>query len=85
MKQYFARAAESEHGEGTAYLEVTAGWPTRQVEIYGGIWRWADREHNEWLADQPLEVLELTEADAISAVEFERVWDEAQKRCPPRS
>ena len=82
MRLYFKHDAESEFGAGIAYIEITDGWPSRQVESYGETWRWGDDTHNEWLADQPLEVLGLDDAHAISAEEFERFWQEAQRRCP---
>jgi hypothetical protein len=85
MKQYYQRDAESDLGEGVVYLEVTDEWPTRQVEIYGDTWRWADEKHNEWLADQPLHVLGLDTADQIASDKFEQVWREALRRCPPSS
>ncbi len=85
MKTHYRHDAESELGVGMAYMEVTDGWPTRQVEVYGESWRWADEEHPEWLADQPLEVLGLRDSDAIAPDEFERVWREALKRCPSPS
>ncbi|MDI1447603.1 hypothetical protein [Polyangium sp. 6x1] len=85
MKQYFKHYAESELGEGTAYMEITDGWPSRQIEVYGETWRWGDDAHNKHLADQPFEVLELGEEHEISVEEFERAWLEALKRCPPSS
>jgi hypothetical protein len=59
MKKFFKHHAESDLGEGLAYMEFTEDQPTRQVEVYGQRWRWGDAEHNRWLADQPLGVLEL--------------------------
>jgi hypothetical protein len=85
MKRYFKREAESELGAGTAYIEISDQWPSRQVEIYGQTWRWGDERHAEYLADQPFEVLELDEGHEITGEEFERAWTEALKRCPPRS
>lgn len=85
MKRYVKREAESDLGAGMAYMELTDDWPSRQVEVCGDAWRWADEAHNEWLADQPFHVLELSDEHAISVEEFERVWQEAQRRCPPRS
>lgn len=85
MKLYFKHDAESDLGTGTAYIDVTDSWPSRQIEICGETWRWGDEAHNEWLADQPLDALDLGEADAISAEEFEQAWQEAQRRCPHTS
>jgi hypothetical protein len=86
VNKYFKREAESELGDtGIAYMEITDRWPSRQVEIYGEVWRWGDRIHTEHLADKPFEDLGLTDEYAISSEEFERVWNEAQLRCPPPS
>ncbi|MEZ4309624.1 MAG: hypothetical protein R3F14_16430 [Polyangiaceae bacterium] len=67
-----------------AYLEVTDGWPSRQVEVYGETWRWGDDEHPEHLADQPLDVLELDEQHAISREAFDTIWQQALERTLPR-
>jgi hypothetical protein len=85
VKQHFKRQAESDLGVGIAYIEVTDGWPSRQVEVYGETWRWADDAHPEHLADQPLDALELGLDDAIQASEFEIAWQEALRRCRPSS
>jgi hypothetical protein len=82
MKQYFKHGAESDHGAGMAYIEIVDGWPSRQVEVYGETWLWGDIAHPEYLADQPLEVLELGDEHVISKAEFEQVWQEALKRRP---
>jgi hypothetical protein len=85
MKRHFKHEAESEMGTGTVYLEIVDDWPSRQVEIYGDTWRWADEAHDEWLADQPLDVLGLGSEHEIPEQDFEQVWREAQSRCPPAS
>ena len=85
MKRYYKHEAESDLGEGTAYMEITDDWPSRQVEVYGDQWRWGDSDHNEHLADQPFEVLELGDEHLISEREFEAVWQEAQRRWRPGS
>ena len=85
MKRYYKHEAESDLGEGTAYMEITDGWPSRQVEVYGDEWRWGDDDHDEHLADQPFDVLELSDEHSISEEEFEQVWREAQKRWRPPS
>ena len=85
MKKYFKRGAESDLGEGTVYLEVSNGWPSRQVEVYAEEWRGADEQHNEWLAHQPIEELGLESEDEIDASEFEYIWRQALKRCPQLS
>lgn len=83
MKRYYKHEAESEHGHGVAYMEVTGRWPTRQVEVYGDIWYWGDEAHRQYLADQPIEYLELRDEHAIGVDEFEQHWQEALRRCPP--
>jgi hypothetical protein len=85
MKRYYKHDAESDLGVGTAYLEITDEWPSRQVEIYGDQWRWGDSEHNEHLADQPFDVLELSDEHVIGHEEFEKVWREAKGRWQPSS
>jgi hypothetical protein len=85
MKRFYKRDAESDLGEGVAYMEITDGWPSRQVETYGDVWRWGDEAHTEWLADQRFEVLELGAEHEITAEEFEQVWREALKRWPRSS
>jgi hypothetical protein len=74
MKRYFKHDAESDAGEGIAYLELTDNWPSRQVEIYGEVVRCGDEAHPEHLADQPFDELGLSDEHEISAEEFERVW-----------
>ncbi|XCN73276.1 MAG: hypothetical protein Q3M24_00505 [Candidatus Electrothrix aestuarii] len=81
MKKYFKRFAESDIGEGFAYVEVIDSWVSRQVEIYGDQYRWADKNNTEWLADQPLSELGLKPEDEILKEEFESVWMEAKKKC----
>ncbi|NOK03142.1 MULTISPECIES: hypothetical protein [Myxococcus] len=83
-KRYFKRDAESEYGEGICYMEITGDWPSRQIEIYGETWLWGDEKHLEHLADQPFEVLDLGEEYEIPSEEFERAWQEAMKRTPPK-
>lgn len=85
MKRYYKGEAESDLGEGVAYVEITDDWPTRQVEVYGDTWRWGDEAHPEWLADQPFDILGLGDDHAIPPEEFEHAWREALKRCPPPS
>jgi hypothetical protein len=79
MKRFFEREAESELGVGRIYLEFDDGWPSRQVEVYGNTWRWGDRNHPQFLADQPLDVLELQAEHAISAADFEAAWRRATR------
>jgi hypothetical protein len=81
MSEFYKRAAESDLGQGVAYIEVTDGWPTRQVEVYGELWRWGDLGNRRWLADQPIAVLGLSADDAIQREEFELIWAEAKTRC----
>jgi hypothetical protein len=79
MRVHFKLEAESDLGVGLAYLEITDGWPTRQVEVYGETWRWGDEAHPEHLADQPLDELGLGDEHAISQAEFELAWETARK------
>jgi hypothetical protein len=81
MKRFFMHDAESDAGEGMAYLEITDDWPTRQVEVYGDVWRWGDMTNPRYLADQSFEVLELGDEHEISEDEFEDKWREAKLRC----
>lgn len=85
MRRHYKHTAESDEGIGTAYIEIMNGWPTRQVEIYGEVWRWGDEEHPEYLADQPFTELDLDEDHSIGVDEFEQVWREALVRCPRSS
>ncbi len=73
LKRYFRHQAESDLGEGIAYIEFSDGWPVRQVEIYGEHWRCADEHDNEWLADRPLDQVGLEPEDKIIQTEFETV------------
>lgn len=76
----------SEFGEGVVYHEVTEGWPTRQVEVYGGYYVWCDESGESdlrcMLLDQPVSNLKNTRLDEISADEFERVWGLARAARP---
>lgn len=83
-KLYFKHPAESDLGEGVAFIEVTDGWPTRQVELYEKAVRWADEAHPEWLADQPLDQLGLDDEHLIGSDEFERAWESARNADPFR-
>lgn len=85
MKRYFKHEADSDLGVGTAYMEISDGWPSRQVEVYGQSWRWGDELHLDHLADQPFHVLELGDEHEISSDEFEQVWRKALEQCPPHS
>ncbi len=81
MKQYFKHIAESDIGEGIAYIEVTNNWVSRQVEVYGKQYIWADEKNNERLSDQPLSELGLKHDDEITQDEFEKVWKEIKSKC----
>jgi hypothetical protein len=83
MKRYFQHEADSEFGAGMASIEITDGWPSRQVEVYGTTWCWGDQAHPAHLSDQHFDVLDLGEEHEITAAEFERMWSEALVRCPP--
>lgn len=79
--KYYRHWAESDLGEGLAYLEVDGATVVRQVERYGDRWRWGDlhrtSEPSFMICDQPVDVLDLAEADEIDAQEFERMWRRA--------
>ncbi len=81
MKRYYKHAAESDIGEGIAYIEITGEWVSRQVEIYGERYRWADENNSEWLADQPLGELGFDFEDEITSEEFEKIWKEVKEKC----
>jgi len=86
MKRYFKHWAECDDFEGTAYLEFEGDWATRQVVVCGcPAWHLGDEHHLENLPDLPFAELELGAEHAISAEEFERIWEEALSRCPPAS
>jgi hypothetical protein len=76
-KRYFRHDAESDHGVGVAFMEITEGWPSRQVEFYGKTAIWGDEQNPEHLADQPFDVLELQPEHEIDAAEFEEAWRRA--------
>jgi hypothetical protein len=82
MRSYYKRAAESENGEGTAYIEFIDNSPTRQIEVYNDLWRWGDRGNPMYLADQDFSVMGLTSMDEISSEEFEAAWEKARKEPP---
>ena len=95
MKRYFKHEAESQIGMGWWWCEFEDDWATRQVEAYGERWFWADDEHwnqlyppdmDMGLCNQPLSALfedwDLIEAYAISAAEFEEVWEIARRQDP---
>ena len=79
-RKHFKHDAESDLGVGTAFLEVTDGWPSRQVEVYGETWLWGDEDHPDNLADQPLDVLDLGAEHEIAQGEFEQAWTQALTR-----
>ncbi|MGR6922411.1 hypothetical protein ACU635_49865 [[Actinomadura] parvosata] len=75
MKRYFRHEAESDLGEGIAYLEFDGQWVSRQLEIYeDGVFRGTASDSPDMMTDQPLEELGLTEEHEISAEEFNEAW-----------
>ena len=82
LARAFARAAESDLGEGVVLFEAVRDEIVRQVEVYGSSMIWCDRNGQSddrfMLADQPLSSLRLTPADEISLSEFEDAWAKAR-------
>jgi len=80
--RYFKHLAESELGEGIAFMEVIGNAVVRQVEIYGSSYFWCDQSGQSdkrfMLADQPLNFLDLSPEDEITAAEFEEAWNRAK-------
>ena len=85
MRRHIKHEAESDLGPGVVYIEFTDDEPTRQVEVYGDVWLWGDSKHLEYLADRCYGELGLSEEHDIPQAEFERVWEEALRRCPRSS
>jgi len=81
MAKFYKREAESDLGIGMCWFEVEDGRVVRQVEAYGGVWRWGDDDHPQWLSDQPESALALDDGEvlAIGAEEFEGVWAKARE------
>lgn len=86
--QHFKHFAESDFGEGIAFMEAVGDEIVRQVEIYGSTLAWCDRngqsDERFMLADQPLSALGLGPEHEISAAEFEAAWSQAKAAtsCP---
>lgn len=82
LARAFARAAESDLGDGVVLFEAVGDEIVRQVEVYGSSMIWCDRNGQSddrfMLADQPLSSLRLTPADEISLSEFEGAWAKAR-------
>jgi hypothetical protein len=78
--RHFKHDADSELGAGVVYLEIDDEWASRQVEVYGDTWRWADEANPTGLADQSVDDLGLDETSAIPATEFETAWQRALER-----
>ena len=80
--RYFKHWAESELGEGIAFMEAMDDDIVRQVEIYGSIFVWCDQSGQSddrfMLADQPLSSLGLGAEHEITAAEFEDAWSKAK-------
>jgi hypothetical protein len=85
VTRYFKRAAESELGAGTVWIEFSAEIATRQIERYGDRWFTADDPlsyHDEigpGLIDQSLSSLELETSEEITEEDFENSWRLARK------
>jgi hypothetical protein len=78
--RHFKYDAESELGTGVVYIEISDDWASRQVEVYGDTWRWADEANPTGLPDQSIVDLELDETSAIPAADFDRAWEQALAR-----
>ena len=83
---YYKHWAESELGEGTAFIEAVDDVIVRQVEVYGSTFIWCDHfgQSNPrfMLADQPISAIGLTSEHEISAAEFEDMWKKAKAIAP---
>lgn len=81
MSKFYKHYAESDLGEGIAYLEIVQGWAVRQVEVYGTTYIFGDEIHPDHLADQPFSELGLGQQDEITKEEFEKIWMKATQGC----
>ena len=83
MVKYYKHWAESDLGEGEAYLEVVDDIVTRQVEVYNGemFWStWEDQKDIRFIiADQPASEIDLTSEFEIDSQEFEDIWGQAHR------
>ncbi|UNP29290.1 hypothetical protein [Lysobacter gummosus] len=79
--KYYKHWADSDLGEGTAYMEVADDLVVRQVEIYGPTIVWSDRvgqsDDRFVIADQPVSSLDLGPEHEIEPSEFAEVWRKA--------
>ena len=80
--KHFKNWAESELGEGIAFIEAVGNNIVRQVEIYDSTFVWCDQSGQSddrfMLADQPLSSLGLGPENEITAAEFEDAWSKAK-------
>ena len=83
MKRYFKRDAETHLGNATFYFEFDDETPVRQVVVFGDRYFSSRDDYHDGLGpglvDQYLSEVGLTDADEISAEEFERAWIESGK------
>ena len=78
--RHFKHDAESELGNGVVYLEITDDWASRQVEVYGETWHWADEVNPTALTEQSIDDLDPDATHAITAADFDDVWAQALER-----
>lgn len=82
MTKYYKHWAESELGEGSAFMEVVDDEVKRQVEVYGESLIWCDEtgqsDDRFMLADQPASVMGFEPEHEIAAAEFEEAWRKAR-------
>lgn len=85
MNEYYKHEAESEIGEGVAYMEIHRGLVVRQVETYEGRIFWSDihgqSDPRFSISELPFSDLELDQRHRISKDEFEAIWTMAKAEC----
>jgi hypothetical protein len=77
--KYYKHHAESEYGEGTAYVQIDEDKDlvVKQVEVYGSkilLGEWTGSSLVGRICDQPASLFELTDEDAITKAEFDAIW-----------
>jgi hypothetical protein len=81
--KYYKHWAESELGEGVAFMEAVGDMIVRQVEIYGDEALWSDqrgqKDERFMLADQAPSAIDLRSEHEVTAEEFEAAWRKAHQ------